>query len=140
LARWSSSVTTISEVSSHSLARAREMAKVRVVGLGPEKFGRCLAGTGQDLLGLRARGEDAVQVRPTPLHVAGHGVDGLPCYLGAARPVEIHDTPAVVGSGQRRELLADGLDVEGALHKPSHRRKPLARRSLSGEDRKAMLT
>src|SRR5918995_1616841 len=36
LARWSSSVTTISVVSSHSLARAREIANVRVVMLAPK--------------------------------------------------------------------------------------------------------
>ena len=36
MARWSSSVTTISESSSHPLARARETANVRVVMLAPK--------------------------------------------------------------------------------------------------------
>src|SRR5215210_3478194 len=91
-----------------------------LVGRGPQEIRRSPASIGQDLLGLRARREDAVQIRPAALHVACDGVDSLPRYLRAARPVEVDDTAAVVRPAERRELIANGLYVERTLHKSSH--------------------
>src|SRR5215211_3906143 len=71
-------------------------------------------------VGLRARWEDAVQVRPAALHVARDGVDSLPRYLRAAWSVEVNDAATIMSPADRRELLADGLYVKRTLHKSSH--------------------
>src|SRR5215212_242344 len=105
-----------------------------LVGRGPKEIRRRHAGVGQDLLRLRARREDAVKVRPAALHVAGDGVDSLPRYLRAAWPIEVNDTAAVMRPAERRELLADGLYVEGALHKSSHLENLLPDEFTSGGD------
>src|SRR5215212_5935100 len=91
-----------------------------LVGRGPEEIRRRHASIGQDLLGLRARWEDAVQVRPAALHVTRDGVDSLPRYLRAAWPVEVDCPTALMRPAEGRELISDGLYVERTLHRSSH--------------------
>ena len=111
-----------------------------LVGCGAEKVCRGLAGIGQDLLRLRARRKDAMEVSPAALHVAGDRVDGLPGHLRAAWSVEVDYTAAIVGTFQRRELLADGPYVERALHKPSHLENLLTGEFIPGAETWTMLT
>jgi hypothetical protein len=91
-----------------------------LVGRGPEEIRRRHASICQYLLGLRARREDAVEVRTAALHVARDSLDSLPRYLRAAWPVEVDDAATVIHPAERRELISDGLYVERALHKSSH--------------------
>jgi hypothetical protein len=107
-----------------------------LVGRGTEEIRRRLASIGQDLLGLSARREDAVQVRPAALHVVCDSLDSLSRHLRTARPVEVDDTTTVMRPAERRELLADGLYVERTLHKSSHLVSS-CRRSLHQADAQA---
>ncbi len=85
------------------------------------------ASVGQDLLGLRARREDAMEVGAATLHITRDGLDGLLRHLRTPWPVEVHYTLPVVCPAERRKLFANGFHVELTLHKSSFFNHPFVK-------------
>ncbi len=78
----------------------------------PEEVGAGRVDLGQHRIGLDRGGEGAAMVGIPRLEVRAHRVDALARHLRPARSVQVGHRTAVDGAPQRREVVAQGRDVE----------------------------